>query len=104
MSDGLPIATTGNDEDPPRCPWCAKDPGEASFTLADLTAAHDAGLLTGFVQREPDGQAPPGAAVADCPHCCRPFVLRLHLARGFKFVRLIPVLTPTDVKFLRRGQ
>lgn len=99
MTDGLPIATTGDSVDPPACPWCGAYPGEATFTLDALIEAQTRDVLFGFVMRQPDGTAPPSVLVADCPSCVRPFMAVMQARHGWRFARLLPCLTPTDVKY-----
>ncbi len=94
----LPRETCGRVEDFPPCPWCGEDPGEATFTLSALVAAQASKLLTGFVWRGDDGQAPADALVADCPHCVRPFMVAAQSFNGWRFVRLFPVRDPVEAR------
>lgn len=108
MTASLPRSTTGaldelGGDDMPACPWCGRDPGEATLTLNQLAEAHGRDRLLGFIERADDGTAPVGAVEADCPHCVRPFVVALQRRHGWRYVRLLPVLTPTDAKY-RKGR
>ncbi|MFN3584856.1 hypothetical protein [Phenylobacterium sp.] len=104
----LPASTTGaldelSPDDVPVCPWCRRDPGEATVTLNQICEAQEAGNVLGFVERAPDGTAPRGSLEVDCPWCVRPFVIVLQSRAGWRYVRLLPVRTPTDAKMLREG-
>lgn len=84
------------------CPWCREEMADAHVRLGDLVEGWEA-ANPDWPDRGPSGEAT-SPLVVDCPSCARPSMIALAGAaisrRDNRYLRLVPVRTPADVRLV----
>ena len=84
------------------CPWCRQEMADAQLRLGDLVEGWER-ESPDWPERGPLGEAK-SALVVDCPACAHPSMVALAGAaisnRDNRYVKLVPVRTPADVRLV----